>query len=77
MKHTNLFVTVGRAEPKPVCTVDEKNPDHDFLIEQATRQTFAQLVAGGNDSARISFHEETVDVPEQSEAKAVSKKRSK
>jgi hypothetical protein len=74
MRHTNLYVKVGRASPKPVCTVDVENPQHDFLIDQNQRRSFDALLASGVDAARIEFSEETVDVPETETPKATVKK---
>lgn len=62
MKHTNLYVKVGRAQPQPLCTVDQEHPNHDLLIDQAKRRSLDSLCAGGVDSARVEFVEESVDV---------------
>lgn len=74
MRHTNLYVKVGRAAAKPVCTINAENPQHDFLIDQNQRRSFDALVAGGVDAARIEFSEETVDIPEAETPKATVRK---
>lgn len=76
MRHTNLFVKVGRAAPRPLCTVDTKNPNHDLIIAAHRDQEFKSLMLGGVDHARVEFIEETVTIPEpKAEVETVQKAR--
>jgi len=74
MRHTNLFVAVGRAKPKPICTVNEANPNHDLLVDQAKRQALDALLASGVAADRINFEVESVEIVEQETPKPTVRK---
>lgn len=59
MSHTTLFKRVGRATPQPVCTVEDSNPNAENILTVQQSKTLGDLIAGGNDPARVSFHRET------------------
>lgn len=53
--HTTLFVRVGRAEPKPVCSVDDDSPSFESQLSAQENKTMSEIIAGGNDPARVEF----------------------
>ena len=61
MRHTNLFVKVGRANPKPVCTVSQDSPTHDLQLDVQERRKFSELLDSGVDPERVEFSRESVD----------------
>lgn len=61
MRHTNLFVKVGRANPKPVCTVSQDSPSHDLQLDVQERRKFSELLDSGVDPERVEFSRESVD----------------
>lgn len=63
-KHTNLFVQVGRAEPRPLCSADQESPIHDILLSATESEAMRNLIASGIDPTRIKFSRESVDTDE-------------
>ena len=55
MGHTTLFVRVGRAEPKPVCSVNNDSPSFESQLRAQENKLTSELIAGGNDIARVEF----------------------
>lgn len=77
MRHTTLYMKLGRAAPKPLCTVNDAGPNAEqILIAQETR-SMQEAIAGGNDPLRIEFSRETVEVAkaEQPVARSTGRKR--
>jgi len=74
MRHTNLFVNVGRAKPKPICSISETSANHDLLIDQAKRQALDALLASGVAADRINFETESVEIAEQETPKPMIRK---
>lgn len=62
MKHTTLYVTVGRAQPRPLCTVSDDAPDAAAQLAGAETMERVALVNGGNAPARILFSQESEEI---------------
>lgn len=74
MGHTTLFVRVGRAEAKPVCTVDDYSPTFESQLSAQENKYMSELIAGGNDPARVTFERVSGgDEPSKSVKKGANK----
>jgi hypothetical protein len=71
MKHTTLFCILGRASPRPICTVSDDAPDAAAQLAGAQAMEYAALVNGGNAPGRISFSQESEEI----ETSAPTRKR--
>lgn len=69
MKHSTLYVTVGRAAPRPVCTVSHDVADYEAQLAAHELAARIELVGGGNAQDRISFSRDTVEAAEESAQK--------
>lgn len=56
MKEVTLFVRVGRAEKRPVCS-----SVFSAVLDAQEQRTLTDLINGGNDPARIEFSREDVE----------------
>jgi hypothetical protein len=55
MNEQTLFVKVGRAAPKPLCSSESS-----AVLDAVEQKTLHDLVGGGNDIARVVFTREKV-----------------
>jgi len=75
MKQTTLFVSVGRASPRPLCTVSDDSPSYEATLAAMELRERMSLLNGGNDAERISFVRDDSEQPETPAAKSKGKGR--
>lgn len=64
MKQTTLFVSVGRADPRPLCSVVENSASYEAILTGAEHQERLSLLNGGTAADRIAFTREDTELPE-------------
>jgi len=57
--HKTLFATVGRASPRPVCTVSDDAEDQEAQFAAAEMRERISLINGGVSPERIAFSRES------------------